>query len=64
MAWREKRAEVEFLKEENGNVYPIELKLPDLKVGTSGFHREPFPPPPLSPPTRGGELKGCHSSPT
>ena len=26
MAWREKRAEVEFLKEENGNVYPIEIK--------------------------------------
>jgi len=25
-SWRERRAEVEFLKEENGNVYPIEVK--------------------------------------
>jgi len=25
-SWRERRAEVEFLKEENGNVYPIEIK--------------------------------------
>jgi hypothetical protein len=25
-SWRERRAEVEFLREENGNVYPIEVK--------------------------------------
>ena len=25
-SWRERRAEVEFLKEENGTVYPIEVK--------------------------------------
>jgi len=25
-SWRERRAEVEFLKEENGNIYPLEVK--------------------------------------
>lgn len=43
-SWRERRAEVEFLKEENGNVYPIEIKsgwvtqAKSLKVFSQKYH--------------------------